>query len=155
MIITLKDITINNWKECIALKTEEYKEYPPLQYERFIASNCFSLAQSKFEPLLKTKAIYVDNIMVGFTMYGFNVKNNFYEIYRIMIDYRFQKKGYGKEALKIILKELKDINKCYEIYISIHPKNSIALQLYSSFGFKEIKNNIYPGEILMIKKLNE
>ena len=88
-------------------------------------------------------------------MYGFNEKNKFYEIYRLMIDYHYQQKGFGKEAIKIVLAELFKDDNCKEVYISIDPNNSIALKIYQSLGFKKNESNVYPGEIIMVKRLND
>lgn len=104
MNISLRDITKENWMECIFLTTNRDKG--PTICEEFVASNVLSLAQSKIEKGWETKAIYHGEEMVGFTMYGFCEAENFYEICRLMIDYKHQSKGYGKAALKKVIEEL-------------------------------------------------
>ena len=99
MIINLRDITNENFIECIKLTTN--KDDNHTIFEEFVASNAFSIAQSKIQDGWVTKAIYEDDTMVGFTMYGF--EGNFYEICRLMIDHRYQQKGYGTIALTKII----------------------------------------------------
>ncbi|MCJ7842518.1 GNAT family N-acetyltransferase [Lederbergia sp. NSJ-179] len=135
MSLRLEDINSNNWIDCIFLTTD--KEEKHLLFEEFVASNAVSLAQSKMETGWETKAIYNEDQMVGFAMYGFAEKEGFYEICRFMIDYRFQNKGYGKKALLLIIEEMRNIPDCQEIYLSFDPENKVALYLYENIGFKD------------------
>lgn len=73
-----------------------------------MASNAFSIAQSKIEPDWVTKAIYnKEDQMVGFAMYGLSQMLNIYFITRLMIDYNFQGKGYGRSAMLEIIEQMK------------------------------------------------
>ncbi|HEY8601681.1 MAG TPA: hypothetical protein VIL85_24860, partial [Thermomicrobiales bacterium] len=69
MTVSLRDVTKENWQECIKLKLTPEQEH-------FVASNTYSLAESKFMPTFIPQAIYanMDGIegetMVGFVMYG-------------------------------------------------------------------------------------
>lgn len=153
--ISLRDITCKNWKECISLKTEKLEEYPPLIYERYIASNCLSLAQAKVEPLLKTKGIYLDDEMIGFTMFGYCEEKKFYEIYRIMIDFKHQGCGYSKIAMKLIIAEMKNETNCKEMFVFVSPSNKIAINLYEAFGFKKMDKIVYSGELTYLLLFNK
>ena len=61
MVITFRDINQDNFYECMRLSVR--KDQP------FVASNAFSVAESKIFPFWITKAIYADEQMVGFLMY--------------------------------------------------------------------------------------
>lgn len=89
---------------------------------------------------------------VGFVMIGFNeaalyeswenppkVLINNYNIWRLMIDEKYQKKGYGKEALKLALEFIRTwpCGKAEYCAIAYDPKNVVAKKLYASFGFVE------------------
>ncbi|WP_307307463.1 GNAT family N-acetyltransferase [Neobacillus driksii] len=52
------------------------------------------------------KAIYQNDMPIGFTMYGYSDELAGYEICRIMIDYKFQGNGFGKKALLLVIKEM-------------------------------------------------
>ncbi|WP_432409165.1 GNAT family N-acetyltransferase [Wukongibacter sp. M2B1] len=145
MNIYLKDIDSKNWEECISLTTN--KEGKHFICEEFVASNALSIAQSKIEEGWITKAIYADNTMVGFTMYGYCYENNFYEICRIMIDHKFQGKGYGKIALGKVIEEMKSFKDCNEIFISFEPENQIGKRLYESLNFQDTGKTT-DGELL-------
>ncbi|MEK4511122.1 GNAT family N-acetyltransferase [Paenibacillus sp. FSL K6-2524] len=150
MNILLKDIDNENWEKCISLTTD--KEGQHFIIEEFVASNAVSIAQSKIQDGWITKAIYDDEIMVGFAMYGFSYEDNLYEICRIMIDHKYQGKGYGKVALGKVIEEMKNFQDCHEIFISFDPDNLIGKRLYESFNFKDT-GEIIEDELLYSLKL--
>lgn len=93
--------------------------------------------------------IYEDDVAVGFLMIGFDVddywedapeiaKGN-YNLWRLMIDKEFQGKGYGKEAVRLVLEYIKTLpcGKAKYCWLSYKPDNEVAKRLYSSFGFAE------------------
>ncbi|MDB1942144.1 hypothetical protein PMY38_18025 [Clostridium tertium] len=97
MSIYLKDIDKNNFYQCTLLTTN--KEDKNYAFENFVDSNAFSIAQSKVQKGWTIKAIYNEDLMSGFTMYGYCYDYNFHEICRFMIYHKYQSKGYGKIAL--------------------------------------------------------
>ena len=135
MSIILKDVTKENWMECINLRSS--KDRINSIFEEFVASNAFSIAQSKIEEEWVTKAIYDNETLIGFTMYGFYEKYKFYEISRLMIDYKFQQRGYGTQALLKIIDEMKNYKNCKEIFLTIGQGNEIAIKIYKEIGFKD------------------
>ena len=135
MNIILKDVTKENWMECINLRSS--KDKVNSIFEEFVASNAFSIAQSKIEEEWVTKAIYDNETLIGFTMYGFYEKYKFYEISRLMIDYKFQQRGYGTQALLKIIDEMKNYKNCKEIFLTIGQGNEIAIKIYKEIGFKD------------------
>ncbi|MDQ0233220.1 GNAT family N-acetyltransferase [Metabacillus malikii] len=142
--ITLRDIDSNNFFQCIMLKSQESTGYP--LFEENVASNVFSIAQSKVEPEWVTKAIYNnENEMIGFAMYGLSPILHVYFITRLMIDYKYQGKGYGRLAMLEIIKEMRKLS-CEEIYTSFVPTNDRAKNLYMSLGFKDTGRVVEFGE---------
>ncbi|WP_044640321.1 GNAT family N-acetyltransferase [Risungbinella massiliensis] len=134
MQIQLKEITRENWKECIKLQ-------PAKEQQHFVASNLYSIAESKFYPSCYTMAIYAAEVMVGFTLYGYDQDTDTlgeYWISRLMIDEKYQRKGYAKAAMLQVLQQLRETPDCKKVKISYHPDNQIAAKLYQSLGFKEI-----------------
>ena len=100
MNIALKEVDGNNFDEIISLKVEKY-----------CASNLYSLAQAKVFPEAIPLGIYNDDIPVGFIMYGIEPRdNNEYWIDRFIIDEKYQKNGFGKKALEIIIEKIKQDN---------------------------------------------
>lgn len=94
-------------------------------------------------------AIYSDEKIIGFAMYGTFGPNKDTWIDRILIDEKYQGKGYGKMAMiKLIDLVLKEYG-VNVIYLSITEENRTAYSLYKSIGF-EFMNEIDPnnGELL-------
>lgn len=94
-----------------------------------------------------TFGIYDDKTPVGFVMIGFGtdeywedhpkIAENNYNIWRFMIDKRFQHKGYGKAALRLALDFIRTYpcGRAEKCWLSYEPENITAQKLYSSFGF--------------------
>ncbi|WP_297955506.1 GNAT family N-acetyltransferase [uncultured Ruminococcus sp.] len=94
-----------------------------------------------------TFGIYDDDTPVGFAMIGFGtdeyweappeIAENTYNIWRFMIDSRYQHKGIGKAALKLLLDFIRTYpcGKAEKCWLSYEPGNTAAERLYSSFGF--------------------
>jgi diamine N-acetyltransferase len=130
MSMTLREITRENWEQCVRLTVAT-------EQEPFVASNAVSLAQSKYEPEWIPLAIYHDDEMVGFVMYGVYRDEGKYWILRVMVDHRAQSNGYGRAALRLLLDRLRATPGCDEVAISYEPENEVARSLYASFGFRE------------------
>lgn len=129
----LVDVTEENWQKVIFLSTSDKM---PAICEEFVASNALSLVQAQFEHYWMTKAIQVEDTLVGFTMYGFIPDEEQYMICRLMIDHKFQGKGYGRKAMELIIAELKRNEDCHAIYLTMEPHNHVARKLYNTLGFK-------------------
>ena len=142
--MNLVDITKENWLKTVFLTTNENGHATIT--EKFVASNALSIVQSVFETGWTIKGIQVDDKLIGFTMYGFSEDLSKYEICRLMIDRRYQEKGYGKRAIGLIIDEMKRIEDCDAIYLSTEPDNELARKLYERFGFKET-GEIIEGEV--------
>ncbi|WP_106768725.1 GNAT family N-acetyltransferase [Paenibacillus faecalis] len=129
----LVEITKENWEKVILLTTN--KDNQLTLDEEFVASNAYSFAQSFFEGSWTIKAIEHTGELIGFAMYGFSEESNSYELCRFMIDIKFQGNGYGKQALSLIIEEMKNQFGCKEIYLSIVAENTKGKHVYESFGF--------------------
>lgn len=149
MDIRLKNVDESNWENVVFLTTN--KDGKATLLEEYVASNAFSMVQANMEKDWVTKAIYDNDKLVGFTMYGYNHLDEFYEICRLMIDYKFQKNGYGRKTLIKVIDEMKKIEDCKDIIISFDPKNIIAKKLYSELGFKDTGRVLYDEVLYSLK----
>lgn len=93
--------------------------------------------------------IYEDDTPTGFLMIGYDTDDYWddapqiargnYNLWRLMIDKRYQNKGYGKEAVRLALEFIRTFP-CGEAeycWLSYEPENEAAGRLYRSFGFVE------------------
>lgn len=148
MNISLREITPQNFKECINLKVAA-------EQENFVATNLMSIAQSKIYPTYNVFAVYAADEMVGFTMFGLDTDDQKYYLGRLMIDQRHQGKGYGKAAVLEIVERLKKVEGCNEIFLSFVAENADAERLYRSVGFERTGEISASGEIVMRYDLNK
>lgn len=146
MKVELRNIDNSNIEECVGLKVAD-------EQRQYISLNEDSLKEAaENENVAKPFAIYVDNEMVGFTMFAFDEEyedpNDRYWLWRFMIDNNLQGKGYGSLALKEIIKYFED-NGANNIKLSTKETNVTALSLYRKFGFKE--NGEMNGEEMVLQ----
>lgn len=143
----LIDITKENYVQVAMLTTNE--DMKPTVLERYVTSNAFSMAQSKYSDKWITKAVEHDGNIIGFAMYGPTELDGetVFQLCRFMIDIRSQGKGYGKEALKLVLDKMKQLPDCNAVYLSIEPENERARHIYEKAGFVCFDTEIC-GELL-------
>lgn len=139
-------ITWDNFIECIELKVTP-------DQQRFISSNQHALAEayvaSDEGQIIITFAVYKEDNMVGFiSMYYDDGDGNFdyssYGIFKMMIDQRYQGKGYGKEMVVKAIEYARTFprGKAKVVELTYKPENLAAKKIYDSLGF------IQTGEIL-------
>jgi len=127
MSLSLREFTANNFRECVKLKVRD--DQP------FVASNVYSIAQSKVEPEWIIKGIYSDETMVGFMMYLFDYQEKMLYLCRFMIDQRYQHQGYGKGALDLLKKIAMADPGIERMELSTNPDNAYGIRVYEKFGF--------------------
>jgi len=136
----IRPVTKENWKELVALKVRDDQKH-------FVASNLYSIAEAQFGEDIPGEGhwdmyaygMYAENVPVGFLMISYNLVNERFQgfIYRLMVDEKFQGKGYGKFGMTWILETYR-ANDCVKVVaISYEPENDPARRLYASFGFVE------------------
>lgn len=155
-MIRLEKIDWDNYYKVIKLDVTK-------EQENYVADNEMSLvhgflAMSQGDPVY-AYAIYNDDTVVGFIsmcydndwsgeeheawlnsdIYKEYDGINYYYIWRFMIDKRYQKKGYGREALKQAIEFLKTKPNGDAEYITLSydRENKVAKKLYASLGFYE------------------
>ena len=119
----------------------------------FVASNDVSIIEAYTtitnNGYAYTFGIYDNDTPAGFVMIGYDkddywddapkIADNNYNLWRLMIDKRYQTKGYGREAIKLALDFIKTFpcGKAEYCWLSYEPENQVAQKFYASFGFKE------------------
>lgn len=146
--VKIEELNEGNWYECCELEISE-------KQSEYIEPNAMSIAQSKFEPSLKTFAIYFEDKVVGFLMYNTEKEElDGYWVFRIMIDENFQGKGIGKAATRLMISEMSKLPNAEKIVVGYHPENREAHHLYASLGFID-HGDRFGKEMAVIKYINE
>lgn len=142
MKITFRDINQNNFYACMRLAVR--KDQP------FVASNAFSVAESKIYPFWITKAIYADELMVGFVMYTCNYAEKELYLCRFMIDAKYQGQGYGKGALDLLKAIALEDQKIEKMKLSTRKDNVNGIRIYTKFGFVDTYEMDHDEEVFVM-----
>ena len=151
--ITLEKITYKNY-----VKTIWGLKVTPKQ-KHFVASNVGSMAEAYVAitngAVALPFAICRNKKPIGFLMIGYSCSDDedwededpafiemvkkSYCLWRFMIDKRYQRKGYGRKAMKLALDYIRTFpkGKAEYCWLSYEPENEVAKKLYESFGFIE------------------
>ena len=131
--ITLKRIDESNFIDCFNLKLA-------MGQEKYVSNPVRSLAQAYvYYNQCVPFGIYAEDTMVGYVMVIYDYDEEVYNIWHMMIDRAFQKRGYGTSALQEVLKYIasKPFGISKTILITCSPQNEVAYRLYRKLGFTE------------------
>ncbi len=120
----LRPVTRENWEVLIDLKVRD-------DQKTFVASNLYSIAQAQFGDEyeghwdLFPYGIYEGDQPVGFLMYGLNFHHPRQQafIQRLMVDEKFQGKGYGKFGMEKLLEVFRADERIKEVGIIYLPSS--------------------------------
>ena len=145
-MIKLEEINGKNIRDILELRVGNAQE-------SFVAPNHVSIIEAYIAISHHGQAfpfgIYDDETPVGFCMIGFGADDDWedapaiakgnYNLWRFMIDERYQGKGFGKAAMKRIMEFIagEPCGAAEYCWLSYEPENAAAKALYASFGFAE------------------
>jgi diamine N-acetyltransferase len=146
--VNTKPVTTANWREAIALEVQpEQKEFTP--------SVAVSLAKAYIQPdgaNYDPIAVYAGKRMVGFYSFIYYPGSmQFCSIGGFLIDKAHQGQGYGRAALVDFLNTIRrKYPECSDVFLTVHPRNHVAVQLYTSIGFVKTGDVIEGEEIMRL-----
>jgi diamine N-acetyltransferase len=145
--VSLREITDENRDAVCALLVDPGQE-------RFVSSVAESLDEAAATPEGSPwyRAIYADDEPVGFVMLSWDVTPapgilGPYFLWRILIDRRYQRHGFGREALGQVIDLIRAAG-ARELLTSYHPGEGEPWPFYQRFGF-EPTGEIDEGEIVL------
>jgi diamine N-acetyltransferase len=128
------------------------------QQRLMVADNALSIAQAHFSENTWMRAIYADDIPIGFIMlhtgsdYEDGIDCSGVFLWRFMIAGPYQGKGYGRQAIERLLAHLRAQGKT-ELYTSCGLGEQSPEGFYKRLGF-EPTGEMYGDEIELKLKLN-
>ncbi len=160
-MLRLEQVNGKNVWDILKLTVEENQK-------NFVANNDISIIEAYTAIIANGYAfpfgIYENETPVGFLMIGFDIddywddapsiaKGN-YNLWRLMIDKAYQRRGFGKEAVQLALEFIQSFpcGKAEYCWLSYEPENEVARQLYRSFGFAET-GEMDGDEVIAIRRL--
>jgi diamine N-acetyltransferase len=146
-VLSLQEVTRENWRATLELTV-----FP--EQQRFIANYipiaAIALAKAYIRPgglVWVPYAFYNNNEMVGFTELAYEPGSlDNYWVFHFFIDHHYQRRGYGKEAISLLLQFIREHHpQCQALQLTVHPENDPARHLYTSVGFRST-GAVFSGE---------
>ncbi len=132
-MITLIEVNEDNWMAFAALRVRE-------EQKGFLDSALGILARGYAYRACRAR---VFGIAEGEKAVGLALVKDLdeepacYDLQQFMIDERYQSRGFGTEALKLILAELEKEQKYPCVEVCVKRENAAALRLFEKLGFKD------------------
>lgn len=104
----------------------------------FIESVNECLQEADELDLWRPVGIYDNDTLIGFAMYGYFPAPAQGQLWldRLLIDKKYQGKGYGKQAVVSLLDRLHTEYQSNTVYLSVYENNPHAIRLYQQIGFR-------------------
>lgn len=145
-MIHFKEITKENLGKIWKLEVFEHQKDQ-------VASNGWSIAEGNYDETAWFRAIYNDEEAVGFVMLEIDDKEKEYGVWRFMIDKNHQGKGYGRAAMELIKKVMKEkVPDITEFTLSYVPKEEGGADaFYRKVGFEDTGEVLHGEKVMCFK----
>ena len=130
-MIELRKITEDNFIDAFNLKLSPGQE-------RFVSHPIRSLAQAYvYRDQCQPFGIYTEDRMVGYVMVIYDYDIPEYDVWHMMIDKSLQGRGYGSEAMDLVLDYIrtKPFGDSDRVALTCNRDNAAAKRLYEEKGF--------------------
>ncbi len=132
-MIRLSDVTEDNWFEVASLSVKD-------DQKAFLAPAIGILARGYVYRDCRARVFVIENddSIVGTALVReFTDEPLGYDLQQFMIDQRYQGRGYGTAALKLILEELKKEGRFDHVEVCVKKADVAAIRLYEKQGFSD------------------
>ncbi|NJL33831.1 MAG: GNAT family N-acetyltransferase [Chloroflexaceae bacterium] len=129
-MVTLREITAETIDHMLKLSVTEPQQ-------KLVATNAVSIAQAHFNKHAWFRAIYADETPVGFVMLYIDEKKAEYDLWRLMIDQRYQRYGYGRKAVEQVIDDVRQLPNATVMRVSYVPIEGNPSPFYTRLGFVE------------------
>jgi diamine N-acetyltransferase len=119
---------------------------------KMVATNSMSIAQAHFNPHAWFRAIYADQTPVGFIMLYDDPAEPRYFLWRFMIGGAYQKFGFGRKAIELLIEHVRTRPGAKELLLSCEAGEGSPEGFYTKLGF-ERTGEVLEGENVMRLKL--
>jgi diamine N-acetyltransferase len=104
--------------------------------ESFVTANAVSLAQAYVHPEAWCRAVYAGDDLVGFVMLHDVPTGPGYMLWRLMIDARFQGRGFGRQIVHRVMDHVRSRPGATELKVGAHRGVGGPGPFYESLGFR-------------------
>ncbi len=132
-MIKLVDVTEHNWLDVVSLSVHENQK-------KFLDKPIGIVARGYIYRSCNARVCGISNDgqIIGVALVkDMDEEPSCYDLQQFMIDQRFQNKGYGTEALRLILSVLSNERKYGQVEVCVNKNNATALWMYKKVGFED------------------
>jgi diamine N-acetyltransferase len=148
-VVSLREITEDNRAVVEALAVTEDQSH-------YVASVAASLVEAAQLPDAKPwyRAVYADDEPVGFVMIsdGITVDDpeyvGPYYLWRLLVDHRFQGRGYGTAALDLVVEHVRKRPDARVLLVSTAVGPTSPVTFYQQYGFR-LTGEVHGGEPIL------
>ncbi|KAF9291176.1 hypothetical protein BGZ68_004881 [Mortierella alpina] len=154
--ITLREITKENWRAITDLQVA------PSQ-STILATNLKSLCESHYTEDAWVRGVYADDTPVGLLLMSFWTPEDWYAVWRFMIDEKYQGLGYGRKTMQLAIAYVKetypDAKQIRLMSIGPEGRKDVLAKdspynFYVGLGFKPVGEYDEDGETDMVLDLD-
>lgn len=144
-MIHLEPVTPENWRCGLRVREDQHC---------FAADSAGLLARAYAYRAQRSEAlvIYADNTPVGMALYYDLDELHAYNLSQLFIDARYQGRGYGTEAVRLLLQRLKTDEKFEKVVLCYVDGDEAAQRLYEALGFRPT-GEVEEDELVMERML--
>jgi diamine N-acetyltransferase len=138
--VSLQEITFETVRQITGLDVSS-------EQRSYVASNAVSIAEAHFNPGAWFRAIFADDVPVGFVMLldpaipgvlcRGPIANDELALWRLMIDHRYQRMGYGTQALDLVCQHARSFARVRRILSSYIVGPNGPERFYLQYGFEK------------------
>jgi len=145
--VSLREITADTVRAVTRLSVRDDQKH-------FVANNAVSLAQALFAPEAWYRAIYFGEELAGFVMlHDESLRSSAPEhpevgVWRFMVDAKYQGKGVGRAALKLVIEHVRAKAVFKALELSYVPGPGCPEPFYRSLGFVPT-GRVDDGEVVL------
>lgn len=127
-MIRLEEITPENWRENLRVSAAQ---------QSYVADRTTLLARAYAFRSRRSQAHLICDCdtPVGMSLYYDCPALNAYDFSQLLIDERYQRRGYGRSAVRLILERMRQDGRYRKVTLCYIEGNEAARRLYESLGF--------------------
>lgn len=149
--VTLQRITAETLEDILALEVGEAQK-------DFVATNARSIAQAHFDDGAWFRAVYAGETPVGFVLLHDESlceaprEKGYFYLWRLMIDQRYQRMGFGRRAVRLVVAHIKSRQGAEKLHTSWRQEEGNAGGFYAKLGF-HVTGTDEDGEVQALLEL--
>ncbi|HEX7879216.1 MAG TPA: GNAT family N-acetyltransferase [Candidatus Eisenbacteria bacterium] len=145
-LITLREVTQATVRTICALSVSP-------EQQRFVSPNSVSIAEAHFTPTAWFRAVYADEVPVGFVMLDERPEWDYVYIWRLLIDQRYQKLGFGRRVMQMVEERVTGRAGVTRLELSCVQEPGGPQPFYESLGYRFEGQYESDGEAILIKPI--